>query len=354
MSQDLFSPVQLGELSLNNRMVMAPMTRARATRDGFATDIMAKHYAQRASAGLVVTEGVYPSEQGKGYFNTPGIANDAQASSWQKVVEGVHQQDGKMVMQLMHCGRIAHPLNRKADLAIVAPSAIKPKASLFTHEGMKALLKPQALLTSEIQTVIDEYSLAAKSAMAIGFDGIELHCTSGYLPAQFLASNSNQRSDSYGGSTQCRCRFVLELIEALVGVVGSGRLGLRIGIGNTYNDHHDDNPAKTYQYLLKEINFFPLAYIHALVNGDFDGDTPAFIRNLSSHPIMLNDGYNKESANAAIKQGNADAVSFGRAFIANPDLVERFLDDFPLNVLNDKTLYQGGEKGYIDYPLIND
>jgi N-ethylmaleimide reductase len=259
-----------------------------------------------------------------------------------------------MVMQLMHCGRIAHPLNRKADLAIVAPSAIKPKASLFTHEGMKALLKPQALLTSEIQTVIDEYSLAAKSAMAIGFDGIELHCTSGYLPAQFLASNSNQRSDSYGGSTQCRCRFVLELIEALVGVVGSGRLGLRIGIGNTYNDHHDDNPAKTYQYLLKEINFFPLAYIHALVNGDFDGDTPAFIRNLSSHPIMLNDGYNKESANAAIKQGNADAVSFGRAFIANPDLVERFLDDFPLNVLNDKTLYQGGEKGYIDYPLIND
>ncbi|MCY4044403.1 MAG: alkene reductase, partial [Cellvibrionales bacterium] len=267
MSSQLFSPVQLGELALSNRIVMAPMTRARASSNGQATELMATYYAQRASSGLIVTEGVYPSEQGKGYFNTPGIADALQANAWQPVVDQVQQAEGQLVMQLMHCGRIAHPFNRQPDLPIVAPSAIKANATLFTQEGMQPLPEPKALSLSGIQSTIEGYCLAAKRAMSLGFQGIELHCTSGYLPAQFLASNSNQRNDTYGGTRLKRCRFLLELTEALVDVVGGGRLGLRIGIGNTYNDHYDDHPYKTYQILLNEVNHLPIAYLHALVNG---------------------------------------------------------------------------------------
>ena len=347
---DLFSPLTLGDLQLKNRIIMAPMTRSRAETDGCANALMADYYQQRASAGLIITEGVYPSEDGKGYCRTPGIVTAEHIQSWQAVSSGVHAKGGKIVMQIMHCGRIAHAANKQANSKTVAPSAIAATGQMYTDSlGMQAFDQPHALTVEEIKNTINEFSQASKNALAAGFDGVELHCTSGYLPAQFLSTGSNQRNDEYGGCVENRIRFVVECLEAMAKVAGAGRVGLRICPANPFNDLVDANPKETFQALLKAIAPLKLAYLHAIKSPDKNIDVSRLAQQYFHGPLIINDGYDQASAASCLLEKQADAVAFGRLFIANPDLVERFKNALPLSEFNHKTLYTSGSKGYNDY-----
>ena len=345
----MFHDITLGCINLQNRLIMAPMTRSRAESNGHANALMAEYYRQRASAGLIITEGVYPAEEGKGYCRTPGIATKEQAESWRQVVDAVHQEGGKIVMQLMHCGRIAHPLNRHSEAPIVAPSSIKAKGDIYTEQGMKPFERPEALSLKDIHRTIESYKQAAKRAIGVGFDGVELHCTSGYLPAQFMATGTNQRHDQYGGSLNSRLRFVVETIEALSSGVGSDRVGIRLCPGNPFNDLHDENPKATYEALLNALVPHDLAYLHIIKSPVKTIDSLAIANDILSGKIIANDGFDAQSGNELIQNNQAAAVSFGRHFIANPDLVQRFKLNKPLADFDNSTLYAGGERGYIDY-----
>ncbi|MBN7796511.1 alkene reductase [Parahaliea mediterranea] len=347
----LFEPVALGRLQLANRVVMAPMTRSRAGDDDCVTGLHVEYYRQRAGAGLVISEGTHPSRDGKGYCRTPGIYNDAQVAAWRQVVDAVHAAGGAMVLQVMHCGRVAHPDNKAADAETVAPSAIAAGAEMFTEGGMKAMVTPRALATEEIPGVVEEYRRATENAYAAGFDGVELHCTSGYLPAQFLSTGTNRREDRYGGSLDNRLRFVVEVLEAMCSVDGADRVGLRICPGNPFNDLHDDNPEETFAALLDRIDGMGLAYLHVIRMPRGPVDNLALARAHFSGPLIVNDSYSAEEADAVIAAGEAAAVSFGRHFIANPDLVGRLKQGLPLAEMDTSTLYTPGEKGFTDYPL---
>ncbi len=357
MSQ-IFSSVRLGDLDLANRIVMAPMTRDRAGPGDVPTATMVEYYRQRASAGLIVTEGTQPSAAGKGYWRTPGIHSAAQVEGWRQVAQAVHGAGGRIVVQLMHCGRASVRANKDPDAETIAPSAIRCPDLIAGPDGVPVEPDmPRALETSEIKGVIDEYVSAARNAVAAGLDGVELHCASGYLPMQFLSSNSNQRTDAYGGSVQNRVRFVVETLDALASAIGPGRVGFRICPGVTFNGMADADPVETYTTLLRAADPLGLAYVH-LIHIPLPGGVDALemVRANWSGAVIENNDLTLARAQAVLDEGKAEAVSFGRAFVANPDLVARLRAGAPLAKLNRATLYTGqgdDARGYTDYPALS-
>ncbi len=358
MSETLLSPVTLGSIELANRVVMAPMTRSRATAEGDVTDLMVEYYQQRASAGLIISEGIYPSENGKGYCRTPGLVTAAQVAGWKRVTDAVHDRGGQIVAQIMHCGRVTHTDNQAAGAETVAPSAITATGDMFTDTaGLQPFSEPRALRLDEIPSVVAEFGAATERAFAAGFDGVELHGTSGYLPAQFLSTGTNHRTDEYGGSVANRIRFIVEVLDAMVAVDGPGRVGMRICPNNPYNDLHDDDPVETFSTLLSSVADLSLAYLHVIRLYDTP-DGPAIdnfdlARRNVDWPLVLNDGFEPDTAEAMLGSGSGAAVSFGRHFISNPDLVERIAAGAPLEPFNHKVLYTRGADGYTTYPTMD-
>ena len=348
----LFTPVQIGRYTLPNRLVMAPMTRSRADDNGIPSDLVVTYYAQRASAGLIITEGVFPSAMGKGYVRTPGIATDEQIAVWKKVTEAVHAKGGRIFMQIMHCGRISHPSMLPNSAQPVAPSAIKPAGQTWTGAGMEEFVTPRELTSDEIAGVINEYRLATRRAIDAGFDGVELHTASGYLPEQFLSSGSNHRQDQYGGSVENRARFVLEVLAAMVAEVGGDRVGIKISPEMGFNDITDANPQETYTYLVDQLRALNLAYLHVALFGA-KVDYHALLRPRFNGAYLIGGGLDQTGAEALLSDKRADATVFGGAFLANPDLPERFRQGASLNTPDKNTFYSPGAEGYIDYPSLN-
>lgn len=347
----LLSPVKLGSMSLANRVIMAPMTRSRAeAQDDMPNQIMKDYYAQRAGAGLIITEGCHPSAEGKGYCRTPGMYTQAQQAAWAEVCGAVHARGGKIVLQLMHCGRVAHSDNKAAGVRTVAPSAIAAQGQIYTEAGMQDFVMPVAMSLGDIEQTIADYVSATKMAFAAGFDGVELHCTSGYLPAQFLSTGTNHRDDQYGGCLENRLRFVLELLTAMTAVDGADRVGMRICPGNPFNDLYDDDHCATFAALLNAVDQMGLAYLHVIRMPKIQ-DNIVLAKAHFSGPLIVNDSYSRDEAEAALADPQIAAVSFGRAFIANPDLPHRFANDLPLAEMNPRLLYSPGPEGYSDYPV---
>lgn len=349
----LFDPVRLGALSLRNRIVMAPMTRSRSGEGDAPTEMNVEYYRQRASAGLIVTEGTQPSANGKGYCRTPGMHTPRQVRAWRAVTDAVHREGGCIVLQLMHCGRIASHYNKDPGAETVAPSAVRAAGKMFTDAaGLVDFDVPRALATEEIPAVIDEYRQATRLALEAGFDGVELHCASGYLPEQFLASGSNRRTDRYGGSAANRARFVVEALAAMSEVAGPERVALRLRPGNDFNDIRDDDPVETYGTLLEAVSPLGLAYLHLIRLRTPRIDGLELARERYRGSMVLNDGLTAETASRYVEEGIAAAVSFARAYIGNPDLVRRLRENLPLASFDRATLYTTGPRGYIDYPAL--
>jgi N-ethylmaleimide reductase len=314
------------------------------------------YYEQRATAGLIITEATPISPMGHGYPLLPGIYTDAQVTGWKKVTDAVHAKGGKIVIQLWHVGRISHPslLNGATP---VAPSAVKPAGKAFTFKGLEDYVEPRALDAEELPGILADYVHATQCALKAGFDGVEIHAANGYLLDQFLRDGSNKRSDIYGGSIENRARFLMEVTKAVVETIGSDKVGLRLSPVNPFNDMKDSNPQAVFNYVTEQLNQFNLAYLHVVEGGiqgcgvadPFDFDA---MRKLCKSPYMANLSYDKARGNAAISSGHADAVAYGVPFIANPDLVERFREDAPLNEADSKSFYGGNEKGYTDYPSL--
>jgi N-ethylmaleimide reductase len=356
---NLFTPVRLGALETPNRIVMAPLTRMRAGPGRVPTALMAEYYAQRAAAGLIDSEATAISQQGTGCPNSPGIYSDGQVAGWQRVTEAVHQAGGRIFLQLWHMGRISHPSFQPDGGLPVAPSAIAPRSGqALTEKGMQPYVTPRALKKEELPGLVMQYAIAADYAKTAGFDGVEIHNANGYLLDQFLRDGTNQRTDEYGGSVRNRARLTLEVTDAVVQVWGADRVGIRFSPGGVFNDMHDSNPLETFGHVLHELNRFNLAYAHLIVSMEDDlrhGAVPvplAALRKEFHGPMIVANGFNRATATQALAEDLADAVAFGRLFIANPDLPERFRLDAPLNPLDETTLYGGAEKGYTDYPAM--
>jgi len=351
---DLFSPIRLGSLDMGNRMVMAPLTRNRAP-DGMPTALMAEYYGQRATAGLIVTEGSQISDQAIGYPATPGIHSDAQAQAWKKITDAVHAKGGHIVVQLWHCGRVSHPDFHGGELP-VAPSAIKPAGQAFTYTGLQDFVTPRALALHEIPGIIEQYRHAAQIAMQAGFDGVELHSANGYLLDQFLRDGSNQREDAYGGSLENRSRLLLEVTEAVCSEIGAQRVGVRISPINAFNDMHDSDPQALFNHVAEALSEFGPAYLHVVevsMAGEHDESVDMQqIRQRFNGAYIANGGYDKARGQVAIAEGKADLVAFGTSYLANPDLLERFRLDAALNAPDQATFYGGDAKGYTDYPAL--
>lgn len=351
MSQLLFTPVRLGEIELANRIVMAPMTRNRAAPDGVPGAIMVDYYAQRAGAGLIVAEGTWPAAAGQSYCRQPGIVTPEQIAGWRVVTDAVHAAGGRIVLQVMHGGRIGSAKIKPAGVETVAPSAIRAAGEVFTDAaGMQPYDEPRELSTAEVKAVVEEHAQAARNAIAAGFDGVELHGTSGYLPMQFLSSATNRRSDEYGGSAAHRARFAFECLAAMAAAIGAGRVGLRLNPGNTYNDTADEDSAATHAELMRQAATLALAYLHVMRAPLAEIDAFALARENFGGPLILNDGFDAASAEAALEAGAGEAVSFARHFIANPDLPARWQQGAALARFDRKTLYTPGNPGYSDYP----
>ncbi|RLQ22833.1 alkene reductase [Seongchinamella sediminis] len=348
---DLFTPLTLGDLPLNNRIVMAPMTRSRAGTDAVPNALMVEYYRQRASAGLIVSEGIAPSADALGYCRTPGIYTAAQVEAWTGVTAAVHQAGGIIAAQVMHVGRVASHYNKPEGAETVAPSAIPARGEIYTDQaGMQPMDTPRALATAEVAQVVEEYRQATENAFAAGFDAVELHCTSGYLPAQFLSTGSNQRDDQYGGSVANRARFVLEVLAAMASVRGAGRVGMRICPDNPFNDLADENPGETFDFLLERAAAMDLAYLHVIRLPSGRVDNIALGQRWFADRLIGNDSFSQEEATAAVASGQLSAVSFGRNYIANPDLAERWRQGAGLAKFDPATLYTPGAQGYTDYP----
>lgn len=352
MYQHLFQPLQLGDIDLANRIVMAPMTRNRAEPDGMPNALMVEYYAQRADAGLIVTEGTWPSSVGQAYCRQPGIATPAQIAGWKYVTDAVHERGGRIVLQVMHAGRIGSQRIKPTGVDTVAPSAIRAAGEIWTDtDGMQPFDAPRALSHAEVKAVVGEHAQAARNARAAGFDGVELHGTSGYLPMQFLSSNSNRRDDEYGGPAANRARFAFECLGAMADAIGAGRVGLRLCPGNPFNDIHDADSAGSHAELMRQAATLDLAYLHVMrapASGN-DIDAFALAREQFGSRLILNDGFDGESAEAALDENAGAAVSFARHFIGNPDLVRRLRENLPLIRFNRHTLYTPGAAGYTDY-----
>jgi N-ethylmaleimide reductase len=356
----LFEPVQMGPLSLPNRIVMAPLTRSRAKEGDVPSEIAIEYYAQRASAGLIIAEATQISPQGKGYVFTPGIYNDKQVQAWKRITDAVHEKGGRIYLQLWHVGRISHPSIQPDNALPVAPSAIKPAGQAFTNDGFVPLVTPRALETSELPGIVEQYRAAAKNAKAAGFDGVEIHAANGYLLDQFLRDKTNHRTDQYGGSIENRARLLLEVAEAVVGVWGADRVGLRISPLSGFGDISDSNPEPLYTYVVQKINALKLVYLHVIegetggtrdVAGGFDLQV---LRGAFDGLYMANNGFDKTLAQSTLATKRADLIAFGRPFIANPDLPKRLKTGSVLNEPDPATMYGGDAKGYIDYPSLEE
>ena len=353
----LFAPVGLGGTTLRNRVVMAPLTRNRAAPGNLPQALNAEYYAQRASAGLIITEATQVSPQGVGYPGTPGIHSAEQVAGWRRVTEAVHDQDGRIFLQLWHVGRISHPSLQPDGALPVAPSAIKPDGEVFTYEGPQPFVTPRALETGEIPGIVAQYRHAAANARAAGFDGIEVHAANGYLLDQFLRDGSNRRQDAYGGPVENRARLLFEVLDAVTAVWEPEQVGVRLSPVNSFNAMADSDPDATFGYVVEQLNSYGLAYLH-VVETDMTGvaepqryDRDA-LRRAFQGPYMANGGYDQARAEAALSESAADLVAFGQPYIANPDLVARFAQDAPLNTPDPATFYGGDAKGYTDYPRL--
>ncbi|MCG5513185.1 alkene reductase [Ectothiorhodospira shaposhnikovii] len=349
---DLFSTLYAGALHLKNRIVMAPMTRSRADDQGVPGEHAATYYAQRASAGMIISEGTYPCPMGKGYLRTPGMFTEEHVDAWARVTDAVHAAGGSMVLQVMHAGRISDPSFLPGGATPVSASAVRPEGQSFTQDGMKPHVTPRALEVSEIQDVIEDFRVATSLAFEAGFDGVELHAASGYLPEQFLCSGTNQRTDQYGGSVENRARFILEILEAMTSVRSGDYIGIKLAPEMGFNDIRDDNPQETYGYLVEQLGYYRLAYLHVALFGT-EVDYHGLLRpKFKGDAYLAGGGLTRETGEALVRSGKADAAVYGTPFIANPDLVERFRRNAPLAEANRDTFYTPGPEGYIDYPTL--
>jgi N-ethylmaleimide reductase len=354
---ELLSPYKLGNMDLKNRIVMSPMTRSRALGN-IPNDLMAEYYGQRAGAGLIITEGTSPSPNGLGYCRIPGIFSRVQVEGWKKIAEAVHSKDGKIFVQLMHTGRIGHSANIPKDAKILAPSAVKPAGQMWTDTlGLQDFPIPAAMTIEDIKNTKQEYTIAAMNAIESGFDGIELHGANGYLLEQFLSPISNIRNDNYGGSIENRCRFLLEVVQRTIEAIGKERVGIRLSPYGIASDMpHYPEIDNTYKYLAEQLDRIGILYIHLVDHSSMGApmvpiEIKQSIRERFQEIIILSGGYTKERAEKELQDGLADLIAFGRPFINNPNLVERFANGWPLSKeLDMKTFYTPGEKGYTDYP----
>ncbi len=355
--KDLFSPIALGPLTLPNRIVMAPLTRNRAGAGNAPSDLTVEYYRQRASAGLIVTEATQVSPQGLGYPNTPGIHSAEQAAAWWRVTEAVHKEGGRIFLQLWHVGRISHPSLQPEGALPVAPSAIKPEGETVTYEGMQPFVTPRALDIGEIPGVVAQYRNAAAKAFSAGFDGVEIHAANGYLLDQFLRDGSNHRCDAYGGPIENRFRLLREVTKAVIDIWGPDRVGARLSPIIGFNSMSDSDPEATFQYVTRELGRMGLVYLHVVEGATLDGSDSrrvdrARIAKDFGGLYIANGGYDKPRASAAVASGGSDLVAFGKPYIANPDLVERFVRNAALNTPDPATFYGGDGHGYTDYPRL--
>jgi N-ethylmaleimide reductase len=358
MSQ-LFSKATLGTLTLQNHLVMSPLTRNRATGN-IPNELMAEYYTQRGSAGLIITEGTSPSPNGLGYPRIPGIFSAEQITGWKRITDAVHAKGAKIFMQFMHCGRIGHPLNLPKGARVLGPSAIAAAGDMYTDaEGMKQNATPQAMTEADIKTAIEEFAQAAKNAIAAGCDGIELHAANGYLLEQFIRPNSNQRTDRYGGSIENRARFVLEVADAAIKAIGKDKVGIRLSPYGVFNDMplYDAMDAD-YTYLAQQLNARGLVYIHLVDHSPMGApQVPDAIkkmfRSTFKGKLILSGGYDAARAESDLAAGKCDLIAVGRPFLANPDLVTRWKTGAAVNAPDMSTFYTPGPKGYTDYPALS-
>lgn len=359
----LLSPATLGDLELTNRMILAPLTRCRAGDRYVPQPMNVTYYAQRASAGLIISEATQVSRNGLGYANTPGIYSQEQIQGWKQITKAVHDKGGKIFLQLWHAGRVAHPdLLEEGDI-LIAPSSIAADYLADLPNGQFPHVIPRELKLEEIPLIIEQFRQGAKNAKEAGFDGVEIHAGNGYLPDQFLQDNSNHRTDEYGGSVENRARFLLEITQAAIDVWGKERVGVRLSPSSTFNDMHDSNPAATFNYVAQELDRLGIGYLHVVeprikgnvtVEDDGKGLGAKFFRPLFGGAIITAGGYTRDTGEEALQNNTADFVAYGRLFVANPDLPKRFALNAELNKYNRNTFYTSGEEGYIDYPSLGD
>jgi N-ethylmaleimide reductase len=365
----LYDPLQAGDLSLANRVVMAPLTRNRAPR-GVPHELHVAYYTQRASAGLLISEGTAISPMGQGYADVPGLYTAEQLAGWRRVTDAVHAAGGRIVAQIWHVGRVSHTSLLPEGQAPVAPSALPAQTRTYLigpdgQSGFEPVSAPRALDASELPGIVADYACAARAAVEeAGFDGVEIHAANGYLLYQFLKTGANQRTDAYGGPIENRARLLLEVTRAVAGAIGGGRTGIRLSPITPANDIIDANPQPLFEYVVRELAPLGLAFIHVIEGAtggprelpdrpfDFDALRHAYRQAGGQGAWMVNNGYDKALAEAAVAQGRADAVAFGRPFISNPDLVRRLREGAALNAWDSKTFYGGGARGYIDYPAL--
>ncbi|GAC1597945.1 MAG: alkene reductase [Myxococcales bacterium] len=348
----LFTPFAVGGLPLRSRIAMAPMTRSRAGEGAVPTPLMATYYAQRASAGLIITEATQVSQQGQGYVATPGIYTDAQAAAWRTVTDGVHAAKGRIFLQLWHVGRISHTSFQPGGAAPVAPSALTAPGETFTAQGPRPFSAPRALELSEIPGIVEQYAHGARLARQAGFDGVEVHGANGYLIDQFLRSGTNLRTDAYGGPVQNRARLLLEVVDAVAGVWGTERVAVRLSPLNPFNGMSDRDPEETFSYAARELSARRIAFLHLVDPAAAPVRMTPVLRPLFAGPIMVNGGFTRETAEAALARGEAQLVSFGVPFISNPDLPRRLELGIPLAPADQARFYGGSAAGYTDYPAL--
>lgn len=353
----LFTPLQIGDIIVKNRLAMAPMTRQRSTLDGVPTDLNVEHYRQRATAGLIVSEGIYPSAMGKGYLFTPGLHTDAQVAGWQRVTDAVHGEGGAIFGQIMHVGRLSDPLMLDGAQPIGA-SAVQPDPSARHYtvtcpRPKRPYPEPRAISHAEVLGVIDDFAQSAVLAKRAGFDGVEIHAASGYLPMQFLSTNSNVRTDDWGGSVEKRAAFLLACVDAMIAATSPGFVAVKLSPGWSFHNVFDDDPVATYSYVVRQLSTRGIAYLEL---GDYavGWDVYGTLRPLFDGPAMFVAGFTQPSAAAAVNDGRADMIAFGQAYIANPDLAARYENGWKLNRPEVATYYTQGAEGYIDYPLYAD
>jgi len=357
MTPNLFTPLQVGPYRLRNRIVMAPLTRSRAASGNVPHELNALYYAQRASAGLIISEATQVVPEGQGYISTPGVYSDAQVAGWRRVTDAVHAAGGLIFLQLWHVGRISHTDFQPGGKAPVAPSAIAAHGKTFTGNGFVDLSMPRALELDELPGVVAGFRTGAANAIAAGFDGVEIHAANGYLIDQFLRDKTNRRDDAYGGSIANRIRLLAEVVDAVSEQVGANRVGVRISPENAFNDIADSDPRALFDAVAGSLSGRGLAYLHVIEGNIAQPDAPstfdyAALKATFGGVYLANYNFDKARANAAIAAGQVDMVAFGKLFLANPDLVTRFLLDAPLNVPDQKTFYGGDAVGYTDYPVL--
>ncbi len=346
----LFDPLWVGNIELDNRIIMAPMTRSRADDEGIQSPLASEYYGQRASAGLIVTEATNVSPMAKGYVRTPGIYTPEQVESWRGVPQAVHARGGKIFMQLFHTGRIALPDFLPGNAQPVAPSAVRAKGQNYTDEGMKEFVTPREITKEEIAQTVRDFGAAAKHAIAAGFDGVELHAASGYLVQQFLTTNANLRTDEYGGSILNRTRFLFKVLDAMTSEVGEQKVGVKFSPRMPFNDIEESDAEELYPYILEKLNDKRLAYVHV---GDHAGEGwHARLRPVYKGVYFAGANFTRESGAELLEQGGSDAIVYGVKFLVNPDLPERFRNGAELSEPDPSTFYTPGERGYTDYPVL--